>query len=160
MKFDLLVKLFSMRKHGKLDCHCNHKSHTQLAMTISLNVLVVFAIIHKNGVVINAICHYALHDCSCHGCENYKDRWWNDRSKSKSKTQNKKTKIKTQKVKVKNMKCVRPKYKQIFIEMKQENVNTKKIKQGHGVRLYLRLILNRLKIVVVPFLFIPLWGPN
>jgi len=44
-----------------------------LATTTSLNVHVVFAIIHKNGVVINAIYHYALHDCSCHGHENCKD---------------------------------------------------------------------------------------
>jgi hypothetical protein len=44
--------------------------------------------------------------------------------------------------------------------MKQESVNTKRIEEGHGVRLYLRLILNRLKVVGVPLLFIPLWGPN
>ncbi len=94
-------------------------------MITSLNVHVVFAIIHKICVVINAICHYALHDCTCHGHENYKDRWWNDRSKSKSKTQNKGTKIKTQKAKTKNTNCARPKYKQIFIAMKQESANTK-----------------------------------
>jgi len=39
--------------------------------------------------------------CKCHKPEKYKDKWWKDRFKSKSKTQNKWTKIRTQRLKSK-----------------------------------------------------------
>jgi hypothetical protein len=58
---------------------------------------------------------------TCHEHENYKDEWEKDKSKFKSKNnQNKNTSAK-----IKNMKCARSRYKQIFIMIKQENVNTK-----------------------------------
>jgi hypothetical protein len=44
------------------------------------------------------------------------------------------------------MKCARPKYKFIFIAMKK-NVNRKITNQGYGEKLYLRLVLNILKVI-------------
>ncbi len=37
----------------------------------------------------------------CHMCKNYKDRWWENKFKSKSKTWNKRIKTKTQRLKSK-----------------------------------------------------------
>jgi hypothetical protein len=54
---------------------------------------------------------------------------------------------KTKKLKSKINKIVRPKYKQIFIVMKQKKVLNYKFlkkKQGYTVRLYFKLMLNRL----------------
>jgi hypothetical protein len=47
----------------------------------------------------------------CQKHENYKDEWWKNRSKFKSKTRNKGTETNT-KAKAKNIKYVRPEYKQ------------------------------------------------
>jgi hypothetical protein len=33
-------------------------------MTISPNVNIVFTIVYKHGIVVNAICYYVFHDCS------------------------------------------------------------------------------------------------
>ncbi len=55
---------------------------------------------------------------------------------------------KTQKIKDKNMKC--EKCKQIFIVIKYENINIKGIKQGYGIRLYLKLVMNKLKVIGGP----------
>ncbi len=52
---------------------------------------------------------------------------------------------KTKEIKNKNMKCA--KCKQIFIVIKYENVNIKRIEQGYGIRLYLKLVMNKLKLV-------------
>lgn len=48
------------------------------------------------------------------------------------------------------------KYKQIFIIIKYENINTKETKQGYETRLYLKLMLNKLNVMRVLLLFIPL----
>ncbi len=45
----------------------------------------------------------------------------------------------------------------IFIIIKYENVNTKGIKQGGKIRLYLKLMLNKLNVIGDLPLFIPLW---
>ncbi len=39
-------------------------------------------------------------------------------------------------------------------------MNMKIIEQGYNVKSYLKLVLNKLKVLVGPTLFIPLWGPN
>ncbi len=57
---------------------------------------------------------------------------------------------KTQKIKDKNMKCEKSKCKQIFIVIKYENVNIKGIEQGYGIRLYLKLVMNKLKVIRGP----------
>jgi hypothetical protein len=53
------------------------------------------------------------------------------------------------------MNCAKQKCKQIFIVIKYENVNTKGTKQGYGIRSYLKLMVNRLKVMKVLLLFIP-----
>jgi hypothetical protein len=63
-------------------------------------------------------------------------------------------------VKDKNIKCAKQKWRQIFIMLKYENVNVKRPKQGYGSRLYLKLVLNILKVIGVISLFIPFWRPN
>jgi len=45
--------------------------------------------------------------------------------------------------------------KQIFVVIKHEKVNTKGIKQGYETKLYLNLMLDKLKVLEVLFLFIP-----
>jgi hypothetical protein len=54
------------------------------------------------------------------------------------------------------MKCANKKYKQIFVMIKHENVNTKGIEQDYETKSYLKLMLNKLKVMEVLFLFIPL----
>ncbi len=57
------------------------------------------------------------------------------------------------------MKCAKQKCKQIFIVIKYENVNTKGTKQVYGIRSYLKLMVNRLKVMKVLPLFIPFENP-
>ncbi len=45
----------------------------------------------------------------------------------------------------------------IFIMIKYENVNTKGTEQGCKIRLYLKLMLNKLNVMGDLSLFIPLW---
>ncbi len=44
--------------------------------------------------------------------------------------------------------------------IKHENINTKGIEQGYGTRLYLKMLLNKQKIMRVLSLFIILQGLN
>jgi hypothetical protein len=54
--------------------------------------------------------------------------------------QNKNTRIKN-----KNMRCVRQMWKQIFIMLTYANMNKERTWQGYGVRLCLKMVLNKLK---------------
>jgi hypothetical protein len=49
-----------------------------------------------------------------------------------------------------DMRCVRPMWKQIFIMLTYANMDMKRIWQGYGARLCLRLMLNILKEMKVP----------
>jgi hypothetical protein len=53
------------------------------------------------------------------------------------------------------MKCVKQKWKKIIIVIKFENVNTKGIEQGYGIRWYLKLMVNKLNLMRVLPLFLP-----
>jgi hypothetical protein len=66
-------------------------------------------------------------------------------------------KNKNTKTKNKNTRCVKQIWKQIFIVLINANMNMKRIWQGYGVRLCLKLVLNRLKDMRGPtFIYTPL----
>jgi len=77
-----------------------------------------------------------------------------DRPKSNYKTQQE-IQNKNRKVKDKNTKCVKQKQRIFFIMLKYEDLNMKRPKQGYGSRLYLKLVLNILKVMRVIPLFTP-----
>jgi hypothetical protein len=54
-------------------------------------------------------------------------------------------KNKKTKTKIKNMRCAKQMWKWIFTMLTYVNMNMKRTWQGYGVRLYLKLMLNRLK---------------
>ncbi len=55
------------------------------------------------------------------------------------------SKIKNIIIKNKNMRCVKPMWKRNFIMLKYVNMNMKRTWQGYGIKLCLRLMLNKLK---------------
>jgi len=42
--------------------------------------------------------------------------------------------------------------------IKYENINIRGIEQGYGIRLYLKLMMKKLKLIRVLPLFVPFWG--